>query len=76
LGVENANGELTTGLLNPATATPKLANNYVVVQNDLGDKHTIALKSDGTVWTWGENGLGQLGDSTSISRTITVKLTG
>jgi YD repeat-containing protein len=26
-----------------------------------GDSFSVALKSDGTVWTWGNNGKGQLG---------------
>lgn len=26
--------------------------------------HCVALKNDGTVWTWGNNGYGQLGDTT------------
>ncbi|MHB9095089.1 MAG: RCC1 domain-containing protein, partial [Eubacteriales bacterium] len=26
-----------------------------------GEMHTLALKSDGTVWAWGDNGYGQLG---------------
>ena len=29
-----------------------------------GDNHTLALKSDGTVWAWGQNDHGQLGSST------------
>ena len=27
----------------------------------VGKTHTVALKSDGTVWTWGDNTYGQLG---------------
>jgi alpha-tubulin suppressor-like RCC1 family protein len=27
-----------------------------------GDRHSLALKSDGTVWAWGDNSVGQLGD--------------
>ena len=27
----------------------------------------MALKKDGTVWTWGNNGVGQLGDGTSVT---------
>jgi putative cell wall-binding protein len=29
-----------------------------------GDYHTVALKSDGSLWTWGLNSHGQLGDGT------------
>jgi len=33
-----------------------------------GDFHTVALRTDGTVWTWGWNGRGQLGtDATPTS---------
>jgi len=28
----------------------------------------MALKSDGTVWTWGNNTYGQLGDDTDVNR--------
>ena len=31
-------------------------------------KHSLALKSDGTVWAWGSNIYGELGDGTSINR--------
>jgi alpha-tubulin suppressor-like RCC1 family protein len=34
-------------------------------QVSCGALHTAAIKTDGTLWTWGINGLGQLGDGTS-----------
>ena len=32
--------------------------------------HTVALKSDGTLWAWGHNGYGELGDGTNVNKTI------
>lgn len=34
----------------------------------MGGHHTLALKDDGTVWAWGRNFYGQLGDGTPICR--------
>jgi alpha-tubulin suppressor-like RCC1 family protein len=41
-----------------------------------GDSHTLALKSDGTVWAWGENWYGQLGDGTTALRYNPVQVVG
>jgi Alpha-tubulin suppressor and related RCC1 domain-containing proteins len=41
-----------------------------VVQLSVGDHHTMALKENGTVWTWGYNSDGQLGNGTTTSSTI------
>jgi len=37
-----------------------------------GDKHALALASDGTVWAWGSNVYGQLGDNTLTQRNLPV----
>ena len=38
-----------------------------------GNVHTAAIKTDGTLWTWGRNDFGQLGDNTSgINRSTPV----
>jgi len=39
-----------------------------------GDTHTVALRSDGTVWTWGANGSGQLGDGTTTNHNTPVQV--
>jgi len=41
-----------------------------------GGNHSLALKNDGTVWTWGYNIYGQLGDGTTINRTTPVQVNG
>jgi len=38
--------------------------------------HTVTLKSDGTVWAWGSNSSGQLGDATTTDRTAAVQVGG
>ncbi|MBL0226588.1 MAG: hypothetical protein IPQ16_13755 [Geobacteraceae bacterium] len=37
--------------------------------------HTIALRADGTVWAWGDNSSGQLGDGTTTQRRSPVQVT-
>jgi hypothetical protein len=41
-----------------------------------GANHSIALKSDGTVWDWGFNGNGQLGDDTTTRSEVPVQVVG
>ena len=50
-----------------AVAVPKVAAGY---------NHGVALKSDGTVWTWGYNGYGQLGDGTTANKAIPMQVKG
>jgi len=37
-----------------------------------GDQHTAAVKTDGTLWTWGYNGYGQLGINLTLNRSTPV----
>src|SRR5919107_5358421 len=39
-----------------------------------GSSHSLALKDDGTVWAWGNNESGQLGDGTNANSTQPVKV--
>ncbi|PYE47191.1 alpha-tubulin suppressor-like RCC1 family protein, partial [Paenibacillus barcinonensis] len=38
--------------------------------------HTIRMKTDGTVWSWGNNANGQLGDGTTTNKTTAVQVEG
>ena len=38
-----------------------------------GVRHTVAIKSDGTLWSWGQNYYGQLGDGTTTDKNIPIQ---
>jgi hypothetical protein len=38
-----------------------------------GRDHSLAIRNDGTVWAWGWNAYGQLGDGTKTNRTTPVR---
>ena len=42
-------------------------------QISCGRIHTAAIKTDGTMWSWGSNAYGQLGDNTKIHRSSPVQ---
>ena len=41
-----------------------------------GENHSLAVKSDGSVWAWGDNTYGQLGTGTTTSSTTPVQVSG
>jgi alpha-tubulin suppressor-like RCC1 family protein len=47
-----------------------------VVAIACGAGHSLAVKSDGTVWAWANNDAGQLGDGTTTNRYSPVQVTG
>ena len=40
---------------------------------DAGAHHNLAIKTDGTLWTWGRNNHGQLGDQTLVNKSAPVQ---
>ena len=38
-----------------------------------GYRHSMVIKEDGSLWAWGENSYGQLGDGTTTDSKIPVK---
>jgi len=41
-----------------------------------GDNHSLTLKTDGTVWAWGYNNAGQLGDGTTVQKLVPTQVKG
>jgi alpha-tubulin suppressor-like RCC1 family protein len=68
LGIGNTGGE------NNEPVKVNGLNNITAVA--AGGSHSVALRQDGTVWTWGFNGSGQLGNGTKSSSNIPVQVSG
>jgi hypothetical protein len=51
-------------------------SNIIAIEEggDGNDGHSLALRSDGTVWAWGANRLGQIGDGTTENRVTPVQV--
>ena len=47
-----------------------------VTQIAAGDAFSLALTSDGSVWAWGYNGQGQLGNSSTTGSAVPVRVAG
>ncbi|KPA10367.1 BNR repeat domain protein, partial [Candidatus Magnetomorum sp. HK-1] len=68
----NESGELGIGTASPTANKLSPVESYtsgrfIAIRGGQNDtyNHSIALKSDGTVWTWGSNEYGQIGDGES-----------
>ena len=60
--------------LTPAKVTATIITGVVAVA--AGDSHTVVVKSDGTVWAWGLNYYGQLGNGTTTNSVTPVQVIG
>jgi len=41
-----------------------------------GDRHSVATKTDGTLWAWGRNAIGELGQNNLTYRSSPVQIPG
>ncbi len=72
---QNQYGQLGDGTTAALTRVPKqvgTATDWVNVAT--GDYYVIALKANGTLWAWGRNNYGQLGDGTTIDKNVPIQI--
>jgi alpha-tubulin suppressor-like RCC1 family protein len=73
----NSYGQLGTGVSGSTSSVPVLIPNFSgVAQVATQGQHVCARKVDGTVWCWGGNFDGQLGDGTTVDRNVPVQVVG
>jgi alpha-tubulin suppressor-like RCC1 family protein len=73
----NESGEVGNGTVAKAQPSPVLVSglgNVVAISGN--DMHQCALRSDGTLWCWGDNDQGELGDGTTTNRATPVQVAG
>lgn len=74
----NVSGQLGTGHVSrddvPNPVPTRIAGLDDVVELALGHAHSCARKRDGSVWCWGANDHGQLGDGQLVDRTSPVRV--
>jgi alpha-tubulin suppressor-like RCC1 family protein len=76
---DNTVDELGNGSTGGMSTTPAQVSNLsgvTAISSQANARHSLALKSDKTVWAWGSNSDGQLGDGTKTNRSAPVQVTG
>ena len=72
----NGSGEVGDGTTQPRGSPFQVtALGANVADVSVGDEHTCATTTDGTLWCWGENNWGQLGDGTTTDQHTPVRVT-
>ena len=72
---ESGNGQLGDNAftnLGKSTPVTTFAGGTNWKQVACGFRHTAAIKTDGTLWGWGTNYYGELGDNTAVNRSIPI----
>lgn|GEM_PF-1193465 len=69
---------LTVALMFASSAVIQKAHAAFVTSPkvEIGFNNTVALKSDGTVWAWGDNTSSKLGDGTTTDNTVPKQVSG
>ena len=72
---DNTNGQVGNNSTTATITSPiqiGVGTNWLKVSSGLG--HTIAIKTDGTLWAWGLNSSGQLGDGTTDNKSSPIQI--
>jgi|GEM_PF-5356110 len=75
---DNSHNQFGYETVSPKSSVPEQIgeDSYGTAKIYSGIYHNLLVGSSGQVWTWGNNGDGQLGDGTTINKMIPVKISG
>ncbi len=74
-GDYNNSGQLGDGTNNSSSIVPiqiGTATNWQFIA--AGAEHSMAIKTDGTLWAWGRNSEAQLGDGTNNNSNVPIQI--
>ena len=72
----NSNGQLGRGTIGGTSSAPALVTGGLkFVSVTAGGSHTCGVTTDGSIYCWGANAFGQLGDGTQTDRGAPVRVT-
>jgi alpha-tubulin suppressor-like RCC1 family protein len=73
----NYHGQMGQGALNASAGAAPVrigtSNRWKSLALGAGE-HVLAMQVDGTLWSWGENGNGQLGDGTTVDKYVPTQI--
>jgi alpha-tubulin suppressor-like RCC1 family protein len=73
----NSSGQLGDNTLAAKSSPVNVAGNFGDwIQVSASEEYSLGLRANGTLWAWGNNDNGRLGDGTTISRTSPVSVLG
>jgi alpha-tubulin suppressor-like RCC1 family protein len=73
----NLNGQLGDGTTISSRSPVSVVGGFSDwISASAGNSHSVAVRANGTVWAWGYNYSGQLGDGTTINRNSPVSVVG
>jgi len=71
----NTSGQLGDNLAESVAPSPvQVSAPDTWLDVDVGRTHSCATRTDRTLWCWGENGLGQIGDTTQTDRFVPTRV--